>query len=54
MPSTLRMPFRPERLTSALLDDPMHHVNILEMHDESYRLAQGSRHQLIETELTWP
>ena len=30
-----------ERLTGALLDRITHHVNILEMNGESYRLAQS-------------
>ena len=30
-----------ERLTGALLDRVTHHVNILEMNGESYRLAQS-------------
>lgn len=33
--------FGTERLTGALLDRLTHHVNILEMHGESYRLAQS-------------
>jgi DNA replication protein DnaC len=33
-------PFGTERLTGALLDRLTHHVNILEMNGESYRLAQ--------------
>ncbi|WP_409456602.1 ATP-binding protein [Rhizobium lusitanum] len=32
---------RSERLTGALLDRITHHVNILEMNGESYRLAQS-------------
>ena len=37
--------FGSERLTGALLDRLTHHVNILEMNGDSYRLAQsrGSR-----------
>ena len=34
-----------ERLTGALLDRLTHHVHILEMNGESYRLAQSKRHQ---------
>jgi DNA replication protein DnaC len=34
-------PFGTERLTGALLDRLTHHVNILEMNGESYRLAQS-------------
>ena len=34
--------FGSERLTGALLDRPTHHVHILEMNGESYRLAQAS------------
>ena len=30
-----------ERLTGALLDRPTHHVSILEMNGESYRLAHS-------------
>ena len=33
--------FGTERLTGALLDRLTHHVNILEMNGESYRLAQS-------------
>ena len=33
--------FGSERLTGALLDRLTHHVNILEMNDESYRLSQS-------------
>lgn len=33
---------RLERLTGALLDRPTHHVNIVEMNGESYRLAHSS------------
>jgi len=38
--------FGSERLTGALLDRLTHHVNILEMNGESYRLkaSQGRRH----------
>jgi DNA replication protein DnaC len=35
--------FGSERLTGALLDRLTHHVNILEMNGESYRLAQSRR-----------
>ena len=34
-----------ERLTGALLDRLTHHVNILEMNGESYRLNQSRRRQ---------
>ena len=34
-----------ERLTGALLDRLTHHVHILEMNGESYRLAQSKRRQ---------
>ena len=37
-------PLTSERLTSALLDKLTHHVNILEMNGESYRLKQ-SKHK---------
>ena len=33
--------FRSERLTGAILDRLTHHVHILEMNGESYRLAQS-------------
>jgi DNA replication protein DnaC len=33
--------FGEERLTGALLDRLTHHVHILEMNGQSYRLAQG-------------
>jgi DNA replication protein DnaC len=33
--------FRAERLTGAILDRLTHHVNILEMNGESYRLRQS-------------
>jgi DNA replication protein DnaC len=35
--------FGSERLTGALLDRLTHHVHILEMNGESYRLAQSKR-----------
>jgi DNA replication protein DnaC len=34
-----------ERLTGALLDRLTHHVNILEMNGDSYRLAQSRAHK---------
>jgi DNA replication protein DnaC len=34
---------RPVRLTSALLDRLTHHVHILEMNGESYRLKNSKR-----------
>jgi DNA replication protein DnaC len=37
--------FGSERLTGALLDRLTHHVNILEMNGESYRLGQSKAHQ---------
>jgi len=37
--------FGSERLTGALLDRLTHHVHILEMNGESYRLNQSKRHQ---------
>jgi DNA replication protein DnaC len=46
--------FGSERLTGALLDRLTHHVHILEMNGESYRLAQSkrrSRRQLQDTSL---
>jgi hypothetical protein len=36
---------RSERLTGALLDRLTHHVHILEMNGDSYRLRQSKRHQ---------
>jgi DNA replication protein DnaC len=50
--------FGSERLTGALLDRLTHHVHILEMNGESYRLAQSKRRsrrtdtQLIQTTAT--
>ena len=41
------MAFGTERLTGALLDRLTHHVNILEMNGDSYRLGQ-SRARKIE------
>ena len=38
-----------ERLTGALLDRLTHHVHILEMNGESYRLQQSKRHQRTAT-----
>jgi hypothetical protein len=35
--------FASERLTGALLDRLTHHVHILEMNGDSYRLAQSKR-----------
>ncbi|WP_232215763.1 ATP-binding protein, partial [Paracoccus sp. J55] len=35
-------PFGSERLTGALLDRLTHHVNIIEMNGESYRLANST------------
>ena len=37
--------FGSERLTDALLDRITHHVHILEMNGESYRLGQSRRRQ---------
>jgi DNA replication protein DnaC len=37
--------FGSERLTGALLDRLTHHVHILEMNGESYRLAHSKKHQ---------
>ena len=36
-----------ERLTGALLDRLTHHVHILEMNGESYRLAQSKKRQRL-------
>jgi DNA replication protein DnaC len=46
--------FASERLTGALLDRLTHHVHILEMNGDSYRLKQSKRrrHQPRATELT--
>jgi len=41
--------FGSERLTGALLDRLTHHVNILEMNGESYRLADSKRRRRSET-----
>jgi DNA replication protein DnaC len=41
--------FGSERLTGALLDRLTHHVNILEMNGESYRLAQSRARKSINT-----
>ena len=47
--------FGTERLTGALLDRLTHHVNILEMNGESYRLNQSkSRTQKPEYTQDWP
>jgi DNA replication protein DnaC len=37
--------FGTERLTGALLDRLTHHVHILEMNGDSYRLKQSKRYQ---------
>ena len=37
--------FASERLTGALLDRLTHHVHILEMNGDSYRLRQSKRRQ---------
>jgi DNA replication protein DnaC len=39
--------FGAERLTGALLDRLTHHVHILSMNGESYRLAQSARHRKL-------
>ena len=46
--------FGSERLTGALLDRLTHHVHILEMNGDSYRLKQSKRrqHQPQAAELT--
>jgi len=46
--------FASDRLTGALLDRLTHHVHILEMNGDSYRLKQSKRrrHQPRATELT--
>ena len=41
--------FGTERLTGALLDRLTHHVNILEMNGESYRLAQSRARNVGQT-----
>ena len=38
-----------ERLTGALLDWPTHHVHILEMNGDSYRLAQSRARKSADT-----
>ncbi len=42
--------FGSERLTGALLDRLTHHVTILEMNDESYRLRQSRSQQTNKTD----
>jgi DNA replication protein DnaC len=42
--------FGSERLTGALLDRLTHHVHILEMNGDSYRLNQSRKRKLIRTE----
>ena len=44
-----RKTFGTERLTGALLDRLTHHVNILEMNGESYRLAQSQARKASKT-----
>ncbi len=39
--------FASERLTGALLDRLTHHVHILEMNGDSYRLKQSKRRQRV-------
>ena len=48
--------FGSERLTGALLDRLTHHVNILEMNGDSYRLAQsrGRKGIAIRVRTDWP
>ena len=41
--------FSTERLTGALLDRLTHHVNILEINGESYRLAQSQARKATKT-----
>jgi DNA replication protein DnaC len=41
--------FASERLTGALLDRLTHHVHILEMNGESYRLQQSKQRQHAAT-----
>ena len=41
--------FGSERLTGALLDRLTHHVHILEMNGESYRLNQSRSRQTAKT-----
>jgi DNA replication protein DnaC len=41
--------FASERLTGALLDRLTHHVHILEMNGESYRLKQSKQRQHAAT-----
>ncbi len=42
--------FGSERLTGALLDRLTHHVHILEMNGESYRLKHSRKHKQIKPE----
>ena len=45
--------FASERLTAALLDRLTHHVHILEMNGDSYRLNQSkhrARHAIADTQ----
>ena len=51
--------FGSERLTGALLDRLTHHVNILEMNGESYRLGQSKARQAtpntyLTIRINWP
>lgn len=46
--------FASERLTGALLDRLTHHVHILEMNGDSYRLRQSKRRQRSTREATSP
>jgi DNA replication protein DnaC len=42
-------PFGTERLTGALFDRLTHHVDILEINGESYRLAQSRARKSTDT-----
>ena len=44
-----RQNFRSKRLTGALLDRITHHVHIIEVNGDSYRLKQSSRTAVISS-----
>ncbi len=46
--------FASERLTGALLDHLPHHVHILEMNGDSYRLKQSKRRPRADDQPTTP
>ena len=50
MKSSMRVEvFGSERLTGALLDRLTHHVNLLELNGESYRLTQSRARKSTDT-----